>query len=150
MAPLDFLEALQAKQPEVAADVAELASLYQRKLWHQLTVQLEQCFIKAEFNKGDLPMRLYEQFISDFASKINLLKLAQFAVHVSKQQSDPAKSLAFLQSVVAKLQVRPGGCMGPCDWLCAPGCPPHTLRLPLGPLTPCPPAPTPWHGARRR
>jgi 26S proteasome regulatory subunit N9 len=112
MSPVDFLEALQAKQPEIAADVAELASLYQRKLWHQLTVKLEECFKKADFNKGDLPMRLYESFISDFASKINLLKLAQFAVHVSQQQRDPAKSLAFLQSVVAKLQVGPADC--PC------------------------------------
>lgn len=102
--PVDFLEQLQTQNPALAEDVAELASLYQRKLWHQLTVKLEACYAKPEFNTGDLPLQLYTHFISDFGHKINLLKLAHFAVHVSKHIKDPAASLAFLNSVVVKLE----------------------------------------------
>lgn len=101
---LDFLEALQQEHAAIAADVAELATLYQKKLWHQLTVKVEECFSKAEFNKGDIPFRLYENFISDFAHKINLLKLSQFAVHVSKHLPSKEQALKFLQQVRTKLQ----------------------------------------------
>lgn len=37
-----FLEAQSAAHPELASWYAELADLYNRKLWHQLTVKLEQ------------------------------------------------------------------------------------------------------------
>ncbi len=100
---VDYLEQLQTQQPQLSEDIAELASLYQRKLWHQLTLKLEACFAKTEFNKGDLPLQLYNNFIADFGHKINLLKLAQFAVHVSKHIRDHAAAVAFLTSVVDKL-----------------------------------------------
>jgi 26S proteasome regulatory subunit N9 len=37
-AALEFLEAQGATQPELAEWYAALADLYQRKLWHQLTL----------------------------------------------------------------------------------------------------------------
>lgn len=104
MSPVDFLEKLQASEPGLAEDIAELASLYQRKLWHQLTLKVEECFSKPEFNKGDLPVQLYENFINDFGHKINLLKLSQFAVHVAKHIQDPQQTITFLQNVSDKLK----------------------------------------------
>eukprot|EP00877_Chromochloris_zofingiensis_P005250 jgi/Chrzof1/14726/Cz09g13170.t1 len=100
----EYLERLQTDRPELADDVAELANLYHRKLWHQLTVKLEEVFRKPEFNKGSLPLDLYTNFISEFGLRINLLKLSQFAVHVAKTIPDPSQAIAFLQSVVDKLQ----------------------------------------------
>ncbi|KAF8061975.1 RPN9A [Scenedesmus sp. PABB004] len=104
MSPVDFLEQLQAAQPDLAPDLGELGGLYQRKLWHQLTLKLEACFAQPAFNRGDLPLQLYEGFIKDFGHKINLLKLAQFAVHVAKHIADPAAALAFLDGVAARLR----------------------------------------------
>jgi 26S proteasome regulatory subunit N9 len=101
---IDFLEQLQQDHAAIAADVSELAALYQKKLWHQLTVRLDECFAKAEFNQGNIPERVYEHFISDFGHKINLLKLAHFAVHVSKHLPSKERALAFLQQVQAKLR----------------------------------------------
>jgi 26S proteasome regulatory subunit N9 len=101
--PLDFLEDLQTDYPDLASDVAEMANFYQRKLWHQLTVKIEGCFNSTGFNRGDLPVRLFQSFIADFAHKINLLKLAHFAVHAAKYQPSPALSIEFLNSVIAKL-----------------------------------------------
>lgn len=104
MSPVDFLESLQTTQPGLAEDVAELANLYQRKLWHQLTLKVEECFSKPDFNNGDLPVQLYQNFINDFGHKINLLKLSQFAVHVAKHIQDPQQTVAFLQSVSEKIK----------------------------------------------
>lgn len=41
-APLEFLEAQGSTRPELAEWYAALADLYQRKLWHQLTLKLDQ------------------------------------------------------------------------------------------------------------
>jgi 26S proteasome regulatory subunit N9 len=103
--PLEFLEQLQAEHPGAQADIAELASLYQRKLWHQLTVKID-ALIKSDgpLNSGDVPLRLFERFVLDFASRINLLKLAQFAVHATKALTTPAPMVAFLEGVLAKLE----------------------------------------------
>lgn len=98
-----FVEQLQADDPLIASDCGELLNLYNRKLWHQLTLKLEQCFNSSSFNRDDIPVRLYNEFISDFGHKINLLKLAQLAVHASKYYPDPQQAITFLQSVVAKL-----------------------------------------------
>ena len=42
--PLEFVEQLAGEQPALAEDLAELRSLYERKLWHQLTLKLEELF----------------------------------------------------------------------------------------------------------
>eukprot|EP00882_Tetradesmus_deserticola_P012774 GHRQ01013539.1.p1 GENE.GHRQ01013539.1~~GHRQ01013539.1.p1 ORF type:complete len:187 (+),score=44.89 GHRQ01013539.1:285-845(+) len=104
MSPVDYLEKLQTAEPGLAEDVAELASLYQRKLWHQLTLKVEDCFSKSDFNKGELPLEFYNNFINDFGHKINLLKLSQFAVHVAKHIPDAQQTVAFLQGVAEHLK----------------------------------------------
>lgn len=101
--PIDFLEEFQTDHPDLAEDISDLASLYQKKLWHQLTLKLEECYSKPAFNQGTLPVDLYQNFISDFGHKINLLKLSQFAVHVSKYVANTEGSIGFLASVAAKL-----------------------------------------------
>lgn len=101
---LDFLEGLQTDFPDLAEDVQELANLYQRKLWHQLTLKLEACFHSSAFNRGDIPVRLFQQFVLDFAPKINHLKLAQFAVHACKFQPNPAAAVDMLTAVIARLE----------------------------------------------
>lgn len=102
--PLEALEELQNEYPELAEDITELANLHQRKLWHQLTLKLEACFDTPAFNRADIPVRLFEQFVSDFAHKLNFLKLSHFAVHASKFQPNPAASAELLASVIARLE----------------------------------------------
>jgi len=101
--PLDFLEELALSEPSLAPDLSELANLYQRKLWHQLTLKLDACFQQPDFNKGDVPVRLYHGFIADFGAKINLLKLAKFTEHVAKAYTSPTTALEFLQGVHDRL-----------------------------------------------
>ncbi|RVW80556.1 26S proteasome non-ATPase regulatory subunit 13-like A [Vitis vinifera] len=49
MAALQYLESLRAAHPELAEWYNSLADLYQRKLWHQLTLKLEQFVALAVF-----------------------------------------------------------------------------------------------------
>ena len=89
-----WIEGAAAERPQLAAPLAELGELYHKKLWHQLTVKLEQLIQQPEFQEGAFMVALYQNFVSGFAHKINLLKLAFFAVAVGKQMATPEVSAA--------------------------------------------------------
>jgi 26S proteasome regulatory subunit N9 len=103
---LDFLEQLQTEIPQAAADITELASLYQRKLWHPLTVKYDELIKQADspLNSGDVPVRVFNSFIADFGSKINLYKFAQFAVHATKSLPSPQAMVDHLLSTIQKME----------------------------------------------
>ncbi|ESW30210.1 hypothetical protein PHAVU_002G134000 [Phaseolus vulgaris] len=104
MAALQYLESLRNAHPELAEWYNSLADLYQKKLWHQLTLKLEQFVALAVFQAGDALIQLYHNFITDFETKINLLKLAHFAVIVSRQYSEKEAAVAYLGGVIEKLE----------------------------------------------
>lgn len=104
MSAIKFLESQQAVHPDLAGWYADMANLYQQKLWHQLTVKLEQFVALAVIQAGDALIQLYHNFISDFETKINLLKLAHFVVIVSRQYTERESAVAYLESVIEKLR----------------------------------------------
>jgi hypothetical protein len=102
--PLDLLSQLANEQPSAAGDIAELASSYEKKLWHPLTLALDRVFQSTgPLNAGDVPLRLFESVVLDAAPRLAPLKLAQFAVHASKALPNPDAMIKFLQGVLAKL-----------------------------------------------
>ncbi|KAG6497711.1 26S proteasome non-ATPase regulatory subunit 13 homolog B-like [Zingiber officinale] len=100
---LQYLESQRNAQPELADWYSALADLYQRKLWHQLTAKLEQFVALAVVQAGDALIQLYHNFITDFETKINLLKLAHFAVVVSRQYSEKDAAIIYLEGIIEKL-----------------------------------------------
>ncbi|KAA8521196.1 hypothetical protein F0562_011869 [Nyssa sinensis] len=104
MAALEYLESLRSAHPELSDWYNTLADLYQKKLWHQLTLKLEQFVALAVFQAGDALIQLYHNFITDFETKINLLKLAHFAVIVSRQYPEKEAAIGYLEGVIDKLQ----------------------------------------------
>jgi 26S proteasome regulatory subunit N9 len=62
-AALEFLEAQGATQPELAEWYAALADLYQRKLWHQLTLKLEQFLALAVVQVRMIPSLMMFRFV---------------------------------------------------------------------------------------
>ncbi len=60
-APVHFLEQAQAQHPNIAADLAEFAELYEKKLWHELTVKLTDVLGKPEFHQGEFLVQLYRR-----------------------------------------------------------------------------------------
>ncbi|MFQ6626976.1 hypothetical protein Gotur_006226 [Gossypium turneri] len=103
MAALQYLDSLRNEHPELADWYNSLADLYQKKLWHQLTLKLEQ-FVALTVQAGDALIKLYRNFITDFETKINPLKLAHFAVIVSQQYAEKEAAISFLEGVIEKLQ----------------------------------------------
>jgi len=53
---------------------------------------------------GDALIQLYHNFITDFETKINLLKLAHFAVIVSRQYPEKEAAIGYLEGVIEKLR----------------------------------------------
>ncbi|KAL6008221.1 26S proteasome non-ATPase regulatory subunit 13 B [Asimina triloba] len=166
MAALKYLESQRDAQPELAEWYNSLADLYQRKLWHQLTLKLEQfvalavfqvlvkliggevelCFVtfgpdglhlecvlvfelgkdfwrvrttgfgtndvliglevlgvKCTENRSFNAWKPFLTGVGEFETKINLLKLAHFAVVVSRQYSEKSTAIAYLDGVIDKL-----------------------------------------------
>lgn len=53
MAALQYLERQRAAQPELAEWYTSMADLYERKLWHQLTLKLDQFVALTVFQVCD-------------------------------------------------------------------------------------------------
>lgn len=53
---------------------------------------------------GDSLIQLYNNFITDFETKIDNLKLAHFAVIVSRQYSEKEAAISYLEGVIEKLR----------------------------------------------
>ncbi|CAH9080749.1 unnamed protein product [Cuscuta europaea] len=103
MAALEYLDSLRNAHPELSDWCTTLGDLYQQKLWHQLTLKLEQFVTLNIFQVGDALIQLYHKFIADFETKINLLKLAHFAVIVSRRYTGTEAAISYLEVVIAKL-----------------------------------------------
>jgi 26S proteasome regulatory subunit N9 len=63
-------------------------------------LQFQFLFIQA----GDALIQLYNHFISDFETKINLCKFAHFIVVVSRQYLDKDAGINDLEGVISKLR----------------------------------------------
>nr|XP_043627664.1 26S proteasome non-ATPase regulatory subunit 13 homolog B-like [Erigeron canadensis] len=104
MADLEYLNSLCTTHPELSDWYQTIADLYQRKLWHQLTIKLDQFIALTVFQAGDALIQLYHNFITKFETKINLLKLAHFAVIVSRQYAEKEAANSYLEGVIEKLR----------------------------------------------
>lgn len=60
--------------------------------------------VYIKFQAGDALIQLYHNFITDFETKINLLKLAHFAVIVSRQYAEKEAAITYLEGVIEKLR----------------------------------------------
>lgn len=88
---LDWLEGAQIKKPDLKEQLIELGNLYQKRLWHQLTLALQQHITSPAFQKdGNFLPQLYTYFIAGFAYRLNPLKLAMIAEVVAKQYREAA------------------------------------------------------------
>uniref|UniRef100_A0A671LX78 26S proteasome non-ATPase regulatory subunit 13 n=1 Tax=Sinocyclocheilus anshuiensis TaxID=1608454 RepID=A0A671LX78_9TELE len=92
---IGYLKQQQSKSPtpEMASEWHSLEDLYNRKLWHQLTLKLTVFVLDPYFSKGDTLIQLYENFLSDFEHRINPLSLVEIILHVARQM--PGTALCF-------------------------------------------------------
>uniref|UniRef100_A0A8C8DJT6 26S proteasome non-ATPase regulatory subunit 13 n=1 Tax=Oryzias sinensis TaxID=183150 RepID=A0A8C8DJT6_9TELE len=73
--------------PETAAKWHALEDLYNKRLWHQLTLNLTDFVKDPSFKTGGGLIQLYENFICDFEHRINPLSLVEIILYVARQIS---------------------------------------------------------------
>ncbi|XP_039594038.1 26S proteasome non-ATPase regulatory subunit 13 [Polypterus senegalus] len=101
-----FLKQQQSKSstPELAAEWHKLEELYNKRLWHQLTLTITEFVVNPCFAKGDGLIKLYENFLCDFEHRINPLSLVEIILHVARQMPDPNTAIAFLEKTREKVK----------------------------------------------
>jgi len=95
---LSFLQAQAEAHPALATEFTVFEELFTRKLWHQLTVKLEE-FLTLD-GTAELLIPLYETFICDFKHKLNKLVLARIMCAVARQYAEPEKLIAFCEASI--------------------------------------------------
>lgn len=98
------LQQSTSASPEMAAQWHELEDLYNRKLWHQLTLKLTEFVKDPYFKTGDTLIQLYENFLSDFEHRINPLSLMEIILYVIRQITDPNDAINFLEKTKEKVK----------------------------------------------
>lgn len=89
---------------ELAAEWAQLEELYNKRLWHQLTLKLETFVKNPALQKGDKLVQLYINFLSTFENKINPLSLVEILAYVIQQFQDKQEAIKFLEKTESKVK----------------------------------------------
>jgi 26S proteasome regulatory subunit N9 len=71
------------------------------RLWHELTIELEELTVKVEANS--LLLSLYDNFIKHFETKINKISLVRLVSRICKQKN-PKDAIEFLTLTAAQLK----------------------------------------------
>lgn len=100
----EWLELAASKAPESLHSSYELfKQLHTKKLWFQLTQAVEQFMSNPASATGTLRLDLYTNFINSFSKRIGYLRLVSLAVIASKQYTDPASALEFLNKLASSM-----------------------------------------------
>jgi len=100
-----YLTEQQSKSTgDLAQEWGEIEDLYNKKLWHQLTLKLLAFVKHPSFATGDGLIQLYENFLADFEHRINSLSLAEIILHVIRQMKDAKEALEFVDKIKEKVK----------------------------------------------
>ncbi|KAI8985495.1 hypothetical protein BDB01DRAFT_850064 [Pilobolus umbonatus] len=75
--------------------------LYERKLWHQLTLKVLDYF--KDPSSASTQIDIFKHFVSDWENKINTLSLVRIALQVAHQFKDDHASVQFLSDIITKV-----------------------------------------------
>jgi len=102
--PTDYLKDLRERAPaDVSQKLYAIEEIYTKKLWHQLTVALQELVKDDYFNKGNELIAFYKKFITDFEKKLNPLALVELLCpYVIRQFTNSEEALEFLKSIKDK------------------------------------------------
>jgi len=96
-------EMRSSSSEEVASMWARCEELYNKKLWHQLTIQLDS-LVKEPSMQTKL-ISIYTDFIADFEAKMDPLRLAQMGMAVVEKYSTPDDAIAFVEKLPDKVKM---------------------------------------------
>ncbi|XP_020601968.1 26S proteasome non-ATPase regulatory subunit 13-like [Orbicella faveolata] len=99
-----FLSRKQSEGGPLASEWVSLGELYEKKLWHQLTLKLTE-FVKNEYfaQNGGL-VEMYDNFLADFEHRINMLSLMEIVIYIIKEIKEPETAIEFLEREKEKIK----------------------------------------------
>lgn len=101
-----YLKKQQEQGPaELSQQWAEFEELYNKRLWHQLTLKLLTFVRCPQIQQGLFQM--YENFISEFENKMKPLSLVEIAAQVSQSIPDMEQRLGFITKTKEKVKADP-------------------------------------------
>lgn len=69
---------LESESSELIHILYQLEDFYERKLWHQLTLSLDEFYYSTANITPELKFKIYNLFINQFSSKLNAIKVVDF------------------------------------------------------------------------
>ncbi|KAJ8503310.1 hypothetical protein ONZ45_g10973 [Pleurotus djamor] len=98
-------KAISSTPTELHPFFESFRTLYNRKLWHQLTSKLF-AFVDHPLTK---PYRVdvFNIFVRDFEGRLNQLRLVELGVKVSKEIDNPQTHITHLTSLLSRIPVPP-------------------------------------------
>jgi 26S proteasome regulatory subunit N9 len=110
--PSFLSEAREAAPESLQGSILQMEDLWERRLWHQLTLELEK-FFNDPLSAGSR-MRMFKDFVGTFEKNINQTKLVALGL-ASKEE---CKGTNSLQGGGRLTWVRYGGGVGVYDGAC--------------------------------
>jgi len=93
----EYLALKQQSDSEHSEQWARFQQLYDKRLWHELTVEVTS-FLRDDFFKTNSGLvEIYEKFISDFEHRLNPLSLTEMVLLVSQECKDPQDKLKLFE-----------------------------------------------------
>ncbi|CAF3876958.1 unnamed protein product [Adineta steineri] len=88
----------------LANEWIELESLYQSRLWHELTLRVTSFVHRDELQQGDQLKTFYENFLSDFEHRINQLALVEIIIPITRTFKHVDEAIQFIQQIREKVK----------------------------------------------
>jgi 26S proteasome regulatory subunit N9 len=88
----------------LANEWLELESLYQSRLWHELTLSVTSFVHRDELQQGDQLKEFYENFLSDFEHRINQLALVEIIIPITRTFKQVDEAIKFIKEIREKVK----------------------------------------------
>jgi len=100
-----YLSTQQASaDEETAAVFGKLEELYNKKLWHQLTLKTLDAVKLPHFSQTGKLKELYDNFLSDFEHRINPLALMEITMYTLRDIPDKDECVKFVEKIKEKIK----------------------------------------------
>jgi len=105
IAARNYISQLADNHPNsaVKTEFTKQRDLYERKLWHQLTLNLENLVTNPYFDNNRELLDLYDHFIREFEGRINQLRFVKICLSIAREVKDPAQAINFIKHFSGKL-----------------------------------------------
>ncbi|CAF1073704.1 unnamed protein product [Rotaria sp. Silwood1] len=99
-----YLNERKSAGGSLANEWLEFESLYQSRLWHELTLRITQFVHREELQQGDQLIKFYENFLSDFEHRINQLALVEIIIPITRTFKQVDQAIQFIQQIREKVK----------------------------------------------